>query len=537
MKKAILFQIFMFCILIIDVQYVYANNIKVADVVLTSQNFSAKTARVRFNLSWENSWRVSNEPNNWDAAWVFVKYRKQGETSWKHASISNVQAHHTAPSGSVIMPDADGVGAFVYRSTNGTGNFIVNQAELQWKYGSDVLSSNERVEVRVYAIEMVYVPTGTFYLGSEGLETSSFTDGGWSMGPTIPYKVLSEGTLAIDDSADHLWGIDASIGNVPADAESKLTAAFPKGYQAFYCMKYEVSQGQYRDFLNALTRTQQAQRISHAVLGAYAGGWIYDGVQVIQDVNPRFQPANRIGLRVVEDPGANNPFVFACDLTPSTPPYTSVNQSNDGEWISMGMLSWMDLAAYLDWAGLRPMTELEFEKTARGDAYPLAYDYAWGDNAIANADDITDGGTRNEICPTNNANAVFDNVPTVQGPLRQGVFAANNTDRTKSGASYYGVMELSGNVTERAVTVGNQAGRNFTGLHGTGTIGIDGNATQIFWPGSLNGIVLGADGIGFRGGDWFTGGFNLNISDRTDAATVSTLRSFNYGGRGVRTAP
>ncbi len=197
----------------------------------------------------------------------------------------------------------------------------------------------------------------------------------------------------------------------------------------------------------------------------------------------------------------------------------------------------MDLAAYLDWSGLRPMTELEFEKSARGDGYPLAYDYAWGDNSIASADDITDGGTRDESCQTNGANAVYDNIFTVQGPMRQGVFATNNSDRLKSGASFYGIMELSGNVVERTVTVGSEAGREFTGLHGNGTIGIDGNATQIYWPGAVNGVVTGADGIGFRGGDWFTGGFNLNISDRTDAVTVSPIRSFNYGGRGVRTAP
>lgn len=537
MKKAILFQLFMFSILFGGIETVNANSIKVTDVLLTSQNFAAKTARVRFNLSWENSWRIGNEPSNWDAAWVFVKYKKQGETVWKHATLSNVSANHTAPSGSVITPVSDGVGAFIYRSTNGAGTFVVNQAELEWKYGSDILSSNERVEVRVYAIEMVYVPTGTYYVGSEGLETGSFTDGGWTSGGTIPFKVLSEGTLAIDDSAGHLWGIDATIGNVPADLERKLSASYPKGYQAIYCMKYEVSQGQYRDFLNSLTRTQQTNRFSHIVEGAYAGGWTYDGLQVLEDITPRFQPANRIGLRLVADPGADNPYVFACDLNPSSPPYTTVNQSDDGEWISMGMLSWMDLAAYLDWAGLRPMTELEFEKSARGDAYPLAYDFAWGDNSVISADDITDGGTRDESSQTNGANAVFDNIFNVQGPMRQGVFATNNSDRAKAGASFYGIMELSGNVTERTVTVGSEAGREFTGLHGNGTIGVDGNATQIYWPGAINGVVTGASGIGFRGGDWFTTGFNLNISDRTDAVTVSPIRSFNFGGRGVRTAP
>lgn len=537
MKKTLLFQLLLICVLIGGAQSAFANNIRVTDVLLTSQNFAAKTARVRFSVSWENSWRTNSEPNNWDAAWVFVKYKKQGEENWKHATLSNQQANHTAPSGSVIMPTNDGVGAFVYRSTNGFGTFNVNAAELQWNYGTDVLSSKERVEVRVYAVEMVYVPTGTFYVGSEGLETSSFTDGGWSMGGTIPYKVLSEGTLGIDDSAGRLWCIDNNIGNVPADPERKLSISFPKGYQAYYSMKYEVSQGQYRDFLNTLTLTQQNQRVSHPVTGAYAGGWYYDGMQVVEDVSPRFQPANRVGLRVVGSLGNNKPLIFACDLNPSSAPYTDVNQGDDGEWIAMGQLSWMDLAAYLDWSGLRPMTELEFEKSARGDGYPVAYDYAWGDNTITSADDITDGGTKNESTPTNGANVTSDNMWMVQGPMRSGVFADGASDRIKSGASHFGIMELSGNLLERTVTVANAAGSAFTGLHGNGTIGNDGNATQLYWPGSNNGTVVGADGIGFRGGDWFNSSMYLNVSDRTDATTVSTIRSFNYGGRGVRTAP
>lgn len=46
-----------------------------------------------------------------------------------------------------------------------------------------------------------------------------------------------------------------------ADATSKtLPAAFPKGFNAFYCMKYEITQGQYADFLNKLSLTQATAR-------------------------------------------------------------------------------------------------------------------------------------------------------------------------------------------------------------------------------------------------------------------------------------
>lgn len=55
----------------------YANNIQVDTVTLNG-------AYVQFNLSWDNSWK---DATNWDTAWVFAKYKKQGETTWNHAYL------------------------------------------------------------------------------------------------------------------------------------------------------------------------------------------------------------------------------------------------------------------------------------------------------------------------------------------------------------------------------------------------------------------------------------------------------------------
>ena len=54
-----------------------ANNIEVNNISLTGQNTTSDFTLVQFYLSWENSWRISVGPANWDAAWVFVKYRGQ----------------------------------------------------------------------------------------------------------------------------------------------------------------------------------------------------------------------------------------------------------------------------------------------------------------------------------------------------------------------------------------------------------------------------------------------------------------------------
>lgn len=55
-----------------------------------------------------------------------------------------------------------------------------------------------------------------------------------------------------------------------------------------------------------------------------------------------------------------------------------VNEPDDGAWVSANDLSWMDGAVLADWAALRPFTELEFEKAARGPVVPVADEFAWG---------------------------------------------------------------------------------------------------------------------------------------------------------------
>ncbi len=47
---------------------------------------------------------------------------------------------------------------------------------------------------------------------------------------------------------------------------------------------------------------------------------------------------------------------------------------------------WHDGATYADWAGLRPMTELECEKACRGPVYPVTGEYAWGNTTFSRAE-------------------------------------------------------------------------------------------------------------------------------------------------------
>jgi formylglycine-generating enzyme required for sulfatase activity len=500
---------------------VLANNITVSNVTLTGQNISAGTnnaanyALVQFDISWDNSWRTSSSaPVNWDAAWVFVKYRKSGTTVWNHATLNTTAANHTAPSGSTIA-QSDGTGVFVYRSGNGTGTFTLADVELRWQYGTDGVLDTNTLEVAVQAIEMVYVPQGSFAAGSGGSETSKFT-------------LTTINTATATTAPSGTGSLGGAAGGYPSSQSAPTNATWPNGYDAFYCMKYEISQEQYVEFLNTLTRAQQNTRTSTSLA---AGTTSITDRYVMSSTNTL---SNRNGIRCDAAIHTSNPITFYCDFDGDG----TGNETVDGQNIACNFLSWADVAAYMDWSGLRPMTELEYEKACRGTLSPVANEYAWGEATVANAAYTLSAaaGTSTEAIATNysitDGNASYSTTDgSIDGPLRVGIFADASGTRVRTGASYYGIMEMSGNLWERPVTIGNADGRNFTGTHGNGALDATGDADASTWP------VTTAVGAGFRGGCWASPAAYLRVSDRIAASIAYTTRNNDYGGRGVRVAP
>jgi len=132
-----------------------ANNITVSNISLENLN-EPDWVQVEFDLSWENSWRLSAGPSNWDAAWVFIKYRVNSG-NWAHAQLNT--SGFVAASGSTIDVSSDGTGAFVYRDSDGSGDLNLQNMRLRWDYGGSV-DTNDIIDIQVFAIEMVYVPEG-----------------------------------------------------------------------------------------------------------------------------------------------------------------------------------------------------------------------------------------------------------------------------------------------------------------------------------------------------------------------------------------
>jgi formylglycine-generating enzyme required for sulfatase activity len=191
---------------------------------------------------------------------------------------------------------------------------------------------------------------------------------------------------------------------------------------------------------------------------------------------------------------------------------------------------------YLDWSGLRPMTEMEYEKVCRGTVPFVANEYAWGSTTILQATSValTNGGqgaevstaSGNGLCAYGSANA------TTFGPLRCGFAAGAATTRVQAGASYYGVMDMSGNVFEQCVGGRSFDYSSFNGLNGDGTITAAGLFNTANWPTAGGGNAGGIT----RGGSFNSGApGELRLSDRSrmDNNTNQSKQAV-VGGRGVR---
>ena len=548
----------------------WASGIAVSNVFVTGQNASSRTWDIQFDAAWDHSWFIAGAPAanaNWDAAWVFAKFTVYSTatsswSAWAHCTLSKTNADHTAPSGAQVKagcsPSAAcggadaGKGIFLYRAAAGTGSVDWQRARLRWLYGADGVGDNDRVRVKVFGIEMVYIPTASFYIGDgSGNPAANFqaASGGGAVQIGSGWSAAVNASAAggnDDDAQVQAPGAGLSLsgtGGIKYAGGSNLNAAFPVGYNAFYVMKYDVSQRQYADFLNALTRAQQAARVAADISGSAPDArYVMSGASLV---------VNRDGLAApASGNGTTAPVVFGCDLNQNG----VLDEAADGGWVSANDISWMDQAAYAAWAGLRPLTELEFEKAARGPSTPVADEYAWGDTGVYNVTgasaDYAPGSSgtaaeavANPAAGTGNAayytTMCYGGANNVCGPWRNGVFAASaaTKNRQETGGSYYGVMDLSGNLWKHTVTVGNAAGRAFTGTHGSGALSATGSAVQADWPGFSGGGVTAADGSGFRGGAWLSQAASLRVSDRGFAAVASALRTYVYGARAAHTAP
>lgn len=501
MKK---FRLFIFALvlsaILLPANLLFANNVSISDASLVDQNTDDDYVMIQFSLSWENSWRNSI---NWDACWIFVKYRDMYANEWKHVYLSATPGdHNTGSQGTAATINQDDkYGVFFNRSANGEGTFSSTDIKLRWNYGENEIPdeiSTMVSDIKVLAIEMVYVPEGEFYAGLYGISSTTCALAGAPYGWNINSESAITTTASVNDGYYYVSG--GGSGEDASGSIFTIPAEFPKGYMAFYSMKYEITQEQYVDYLN-LSGIGIVGKIGELVFGGAARNGIY-----------------RISNKYDKPQ-------YVCNLDNDA----NYNESNDGQNIACNFIDSVNCYRYANWACLRPMSELEYEKACKGPVTQIVQ-YAFGNGKIS-AFSLVNPNTENEQPFNSDANCNDSWSNGINGPMRVGCFATSGSNRTESGASYYGIMELTGNLYEGCITLGNSWGRNFIGNHGTGGL-------NDIW--NLNAC------LGNRGG-------SINCTDAGPYSLISKLRLLVYdriyisrtrsyylymeGLRCVRTAP
>ena len=372
----------------------------------------AKTATVSFDLSWQGSWR---HEGNHDAVWVFFKAKPEGAAEWQPVRLAADKVLNPTGYGQAggtpldfIVPDGhDGfVGMFVRRAGFGQGDVKAANVTALWDLAANPgVKKDAKADIRAFAIEMVYVPEAPFYLGLNGEDAGAFYRYAEGAGDKQPYRVTGPGAIPTGRQEGRLWA--GGKDGQPEDG-GEIPAAFPNGYAAFYCMKRVMKGVEYAGFLNTLSSQMAEARYPELRAGPRPAGG---------------RP-NRTFSR------SDGSYVKRAGEPP--------NVTYEGNRHFISNLSWADAATWSAWAGLRPMTELEYEKASRG-------------------------------------------------PLEPGCETGFGLQYN----SYWGMYEFNGWKTgyEHPVTVGNAKGRSFKGTHGRGVPEL-----PVDWP------QEDAVGAGTRGG-------------------------------------
>jgi formylglycine-generating enzyme required for sulfatase activity len=504
-----------------------ANNIQV-----TINSYDAALKRLNVTLSWDNSWHDGTGTFR-DAAWVFVKYKDATMMTWETAPVAvpnpatwqatgnNVRFEALCKNPITTSTAVDYRGLIVRRAK--TAGLAISDPTMTGVYNVSMTfnipfafaGTPANPEFKIFALEMVDIPQGAFWAG-DGSIFSSIKAGATG---NAPKNIINEAATTL----------------VANGSSVSLLSTFPKGFNEFYVMKYELSQEGYVEFLNTLSRTEQNNVVFSPAFSSGSGNIPTSAICVNGTfVFPAgsFYPTNtfdivhtvnaRQGIKATAAT-TSDAAVFYCDLNGNS----VMNETSDGQNIPVAPFSVSSILNYLCWAGLAPISELEFEKACRGPVYPVANEFCWGTNtknepgtpdvALNTGNEAFSGNFDGPGYTIPSSTTIANTVNFNYSLFRCGVFAKpSGSNRLNSGGSYYGVMDLSNNAWEFTVPVTSII---FSNVHGNGTTNC-----FVIWPDSgLN------KSLRIGGGDNFIGNVSTANAWLNSQFSINTL----MGIRGV----
>lgn len=491
-----------------------ANNVKIENIIFDQSNLE-----VTFDLSWENSWKFGDYH---DAVWIFVKYNPNNVGSWLHAKIDSTGCSSSAYE---LEFAEDNMGIYVKRLSQGQGN---NNA------GSVTLKLNGPLQgifpdIKVYGIEMVNVPQGAFYFGDPA-SIGSLVHFNTNLNRSFPiyvessrmFNLFTNNNIKVIDN--NLFPANYSINTAYPD--------FPTGYNRYYCMKYELTQRQYVDFLNSLNRNQQilVAKMTERHPAFFNINEVKKYINSVSDT-PVGNSSICVNLSEIDQ---NSDFVFYHDLDNDG----VYNEDEDGADYA-APIDPIDLMAYLKWAALRPMTEFEYEKACRGPVNVVPGEFAWGSPSFK----LIDSYNKNLFSNFGKSNSKYVSDiakgPLSIGAIRNGMFADTSKSRLLSGGSFYGIMDLSNSLAELVISY-RILNPSFTEDNGNGLFEVyDNFKFEIFFVEyfALKNYLLGANNYseGSVSGMSWSLVLNPEFLAVNDGWSGLTYYNKTIGGRGVRT--
>ena len=447
----------------------FASNLRIAGGKVS--NFLAGATEISFTISQENTFSTNTYTCSTDTvkdcAWIFVKYSTNSEAGpWNHCTITGASAGDAA--GATIQSVSDSKGAFIF--SNGNNRYWEsNNVKVRWNYVTDGFSvfPSSGVKFRVMGIEMVYISTGPF----------TYDAGGSANTYNSSYNNFGAGSQVI-------------VGAI-TDVPTGCSTDWPNGYRAFYIAKYEVSQKQYADFLNTIDPN------------GTSGTTYYDSA--------RYNQAEYFLTRDISRPIGDRYYV-----------------TGGHDTLACNYTLWSDVIAYASWSGLRPMTEMEFERAARG--CNNANKYPWGNTEpdistldIKSSSTYTTSFTCCLYFQNGSLGVSFADGPAPVGLYLSGLNISGLPQyRTpeQTGASPYGIADLGGNLREITITCPSLT----TPINGNGTLTV-----PTSWP------LSGAAGVGDRGGSWMDWITQMKVSDRSQVNWYYVTRNY-FDRSGIRPA-